>query len=42
MFRGNVKGIGYLFHPQVFPSLLLPYVAVCHHISTESTSERRQ
>ena len=34
MFRGNVKGIGYPLHSPVSPSLPLPCVTVCHHIST--------
>jgi len=34
MFRGNVKGTGYPLHSPVFPSLPLPCVTVCHHIST--------
>jgi hypothetical protein len=34
-FRGSVKSTGYPFHLPVFPSLLLPCVTVCHHISTE-------
>ena len=34
MFRGSVKGIGYPLHSPVSPSLPLPYVTVCHHIST--------
>jgi len=34
MFRGSVKGIGYPLHPPVSPSLPLPCVTVCHHIST--------
>ena len=34
MFRGSVKGTGYTLHSPVFPSLPLPCVAVCHHIST--------
>jgi len=33
-FRGSVKGTIYLLHSPVFPSLPLPYVTVCHHIST--------
>jgi len=33
MFRGNVKGTGYPLHSQVSPSLPLPCVTVCHHIS---------
>jgi hypothetical protein len=34
MFRGSVKSIGYPFHSPVSPSLPLPCVTVCHHIST--------
>ena len=34
MFRGCVKGTGYPLHSPVSPSLLLPCVTVCHHIST--------
>ena len=34
MFRGSVKSTGYLLHPPVSPSLPLPCVTVCHHIST--------
>jgi hypothetical protein len=34
MFRGSVKGTGYVLHWPVSPSLPLPFVAVCHHIST--------
>ena len=34
MFRGSVKGTGYPLHSPVSPSLPLPYVTVCHHIST--------
>jgi len=34
MFRGSVKGTGYLIHSPVSPSLSLPCVTVCHHIST--------
>jgi len=33
MFRGGVKGIGYLIYSPVSPSLPLPCVTVCHHIS---------
>ena len=33
MFRGSVKGIGYPLHSPVSPSLPLPCVTVCHHIS---------
>ena len=34
MFRGSVKGTGYPLHSRVPPSLPLPCVTVCHHIST--------
>ena len=34
MFRGSVKGTGYPLHSPVSPSLSLPCVKVCHHIST--------
>ena len=34
MFRGSVKGTGYRLHSPVSPSLPLPRVTVCHHIST--------
>jgi len=34
MFRGCVKGSGYPLHSPVSPSLPLPCVTVCHHIST--------
>jgi len=34
MFRGSVKGTGYPLHSPVSPSLALPCVTVCHHIST--------
>ena len=34
MFRGSVKGIGYPLHSPVSPSLPIPCVTVCHHIST--------
>ena len=34
MFRGSVKSTGYPLHSSVFPSLPLPCVTVCHHIST--------
>jgi hypothetical protein len=33
MFRGSEKGTGYPLHSPVSPSLPLPCVAVCHHIS---------
>jgi len=35
MFRGSVKGTGYTLHSPVSPSLPLPCVTVCHHVSTE-------
>jgi len=34
MFRGSVKSTGYPLHSSVCPSLPLPCVTVCHHIST--------
>ena len=34
MFRGSVKSTGYPLHLPVSPSLSLPCVTVCHHIST--------
>jgi hypothetical protein len=34
LFQGSVKGTGYPLHSPVFPSLSLPCVTVCHHIST--------
>jgi len=34
MFRGIVKGTGYPLHSPVPPSLPLPCVTVCRHIST--------
>jgi hypothetical protein len=34
MFRGSVKGTGYPLYSPVSPSLSLPCVTVCHHIST--------
>jgi len=33
MFRGSMKGTGYPLHSPVSPSLPLPCVTVCHHIS---------
>ena len=35
MFRGSVKGTGYSLRSPVSPSLPLPCVTVCHHISNE-------
>jgi hypothetical protein len=34
MFRGSVKISGYPLHSSVSPSLPLPCVTVCHHVST--------
>ena len=34
MFRGSVKGTGYPLLPPVHPSLPLPCITMCHHIST--------
>jgi hypothetical protein len=34
MFRGSVKSTGYPLHLSVSPSLPVPCVTVCHHIST--------
>jgi hypothetical protein len=34
MFLGSVKSTGHPLHSPVSPSLLLPCVTVCHHIST--------
>jgi len=34
MLRGSVKRTGYPLHSPVSPSLPLPCVTVCHHIST--------
>ena len=34
MFQGSVKSTGYTLHSPVSPSLPLPCVSVCHHIST--------
>jgi hypothetical protein len=34
MFRGSVKGTGYPLHSPVSPSLPLPCVTVCYHVST--------
>ena len=34
MFRGSVKGTGYPLHSPVSPSLPLPCITVCHHISS--------
>jgi hypothetical protein len=33
-FRGTVKCTGYTLHSPVSPSLPLPYITVCHHVST--------
>jgi len=42
MFRGTVKGTGYPLHSPVTPSLPLPCVTVCHHISTELYLQSRR
>jgi len=34
MFRGSVKSTGYPLHSSVSPSLPVPCVNVCHHVST--------
>jgi hypothetical protein len=34
MFRGSVKSTGYPLHSPVSPSIPLPCITVCHHIST--------
>jgi len=34
MSRGSVKGTGYPLHSPVSPSLPLPCVTLCYHIST--------
>jgi hypothetical protein len=34
MFRGSVKNTGYPLHSPLSPSLPLPCVTVCHHVST--------
>jgi len=34
MFRDTMKGTGYPLHSPVSPSLPLPCVTVCHHVST--------
>ena len=34
MFRGSVKSTGYPLHSPGSPSLPLPCVTVCHHVST--------
>ena len=34
MFRGSVKSTGYPLHLPVSPSITLPCVTLCHHIST--------
>jgi len=33
MFRGSVKSTGYPLHSPVSPSLPLPCVTLCHHVS---------
>jgi hypothetical protein len=39
MFRGSVKGTGYPLHSPVSPSLPLPCVTVCHHVSAGLLTE---
>jgi len=34
ILQGSVKGTGYPLHSPVSPSLPLPCITVCHHIST--------
>jgi len=34
VFRGSVKSTGYTLHSPVSPSLPLPFVTVCRHVST--------
>jgi hypothetical protein len=41
MFRGSVKSTGYPLQSPVSPSLPLPCVTVCHHISTGLYSTNR-
>ena len=38
VFRGSAKGSDHPLHSPVFPSLPLPCVTVCHHISTVLSS----
>jgi len=33
MFRGSVKSTGYPLHSPVSPSIPLPCITVCHHVS---------
>jgi len=40
-FRGSVKSTGYPLHSPLSPSLPLPCVTVCHHISTGLYIPRR-
>ena len=39
MFQGSVKGTGYPLHSPVSPSLPLPCVTVCHHISKRTVQQ---
>ena len=41
MFRGSVKGTGYPLHSSVSPSLPLPCVTACRHISTGVYDKQR-
>jgi len=40
MFRGSVKSTGYPLHLPVSPSLPLPCINMCHHISNGVSSKR--
>ena len=42
IFRGSVKSTGYQLHSPVSPSLPLPCVTVCHHISTGKYKRKRE
>ena len=42
MFRGSVKGTGYPLHSPVSPSLAVPCVTVCNHISTGVYPQNRK
>ena len=42
VFRGSVKSTGYPLHSPVSPSLPIPCVTVCHHISTGVYSTQLQ
>ena len=42
VFRGGMKSTGYAHHSQVSPSLPLPFVTVCHHVSTGLSNKPMQ